>query len=183
MSVRKEAVQRFLWPTNDWILFVKDVFSTIWNTSEIPESIKPIVERIGASVDRLQSARAINVGDGRDQRTLAFSELENLHHKWNIVVLFEPVADRFLENRGCKRAKGLAALDLGVEDRLHVGATATSPIHSCTAASTSLNRPVSDPVDENRSRPPLVPVDWVGFDRESSLTDAPIGRGIYRRRR
>ncbi len=36
--------------------------------------------------------------------------------------LFEPLGDLFLEDRGRERAKRFPPLDLGVEDRLHVGA-------------------------------------------------------------
>src|SRR5262245_23078179 len=58
-----------------------------------------------------------------DERTLLLSDLKYFHHEWHIVVLFEPFAHVFPENRGRKRPKALAALDLSIENIFHVCAT------------------------------------------------------------
>ena len=60
--------------------------------------------------------------DGGNLRSLFFPNLEDLHHKGDGVVLFEPPADRFGEHRWGKRTKRFTPFDLGVENSFHIRA-------------------------------------------------------------
>src|SRR5262245_40147916 len=64
--------------------------------------------------------------DRGNKRPFLRTNLEYLHHEWNVVSLFKPVRYRVLKNRRRKGAKRFAPLDLGIEDSLHVGAARIS---------------------------------------------------------
>src|SRR5262245_4058266 len=82
-----------------------------------------MIPRIGVLIDRLQPAGAVYMSDRWDQRPLVFTDLENLHHEGDVIILLEPIRHRFVEYRRRKWTKGFPPLDLGIENRFHVGPT------------------------------------------------------------
>ena len=68
-----------------------------------------MIERIGALGHCLQAAGAVDMGDCGDQRPFFGADLEHLHHEGDVVVLFEPFGDGFVEDRGRKGPKQLCA--------------------------------------------------------------------------
>ena len=77
--------------------------------------------------------------DGGDLLALLRLDLEDLHHERHVVVGLEPVLHRVAQDGGRERPEGFAALDLEVEDILHVGAA----------------RIAQDRTVAKRARPPL----------------------------
>jgi len=69
----------------------------------------------------LQTAGAVHVGNRRDHLALLGPDLINLEHEGVGIVDLEVLAGRLLVNGRGKGPEGLAALDLEVQDILHVG--------------------------------------------------------------
>src|SRR6476646_45730 len=62
------------------------------------------------------------MGHCGDQVALFRADRVDLHHEWHIAIELEPLGDRLAENGRRERPKRLPALDLEVEDLLHVRA-------------------------------------------------------------
>ena len=58
-----------------------------------------------------------------DESAFCFAHLKDLHHKGNVILLFEPFSDRFAQNRRCEGTKRFAVFNFGVQNLFHVGAT------------------------------------------------------------
>ena len=81
---------------------------------------QPVVKRIGAGADRLQPSRSVHVCHRRDLRAPFLANLVDLHHERHLVVGLEPVRDGLAQHRRRERPKGLAPLDLRIQDVFHV---------------------------------------------------------------
>src|ERR1700730_17953380 len=66
---------------------------------------QPVISWVGKARHSLEAARAIHVGNGGNQLSLFFANLEDLHHEWNGVVLLEPLGNGVLHHRRGKRAE------------------------------------------------------------------------------
>ena len=107
-----------------------------------------MVEGIGLFVHSLQSAAAIDVGDGGDLRAFLFADLIDLHHEGDIVVFFKPVGHLFAQYRWGEGAEGFAALDLLIEDVLHVGAAWIAEDAAIPKRARSPLEPALEPADD-----------------------------------
>ena len=119
-----EAIERLCWRADHGLVLIKERVEHHRNSCELAEALNEApVARVGLSRDRLQTARAVVVGDGGNSRALAFSDLEHLHHEVNSVIFLEPIADRFLEHRWREWPERFPPLDLGVEFRVSTRAS------------------------------------------------------------
>ena len=76
---------------------LKEVLSTIGTPVMPRKALDQLpVARVGLAIDGLQPARAVDVGDGRDQPALLLADLEDLHHERHVAVLLEPLGDVLL---------------------------------------------------------------------------------------
>ena len=62
------------------------------------------------------------MGHRRNELPFFFPDLKYLHHERNGVVLLKPFGYGLFKNGGRERPERFPALDLGIEDCLHVGA-------------------------------------------------------------
>src|SRR5262245_46491410 len=61
----------------------------------------------------------------------------HLQHEWDVVIADKPVGNRFTQDRRRERAKGFPALDLAIENILHVSTTGIAKngaVAECTGA-------------------------------------------------
>src|SRR5690606_39150604 len=79
------------------------------------------VARIGRAIDALQAARSVDMRHRRDGTALFLTHLIDLHHEGNVTLLLEPLPNVLVLHRRRERPEALPALDLQVEDILHVG--------------------------------------------------------------
>src|SRR5437867_1818802 len=97
--------------------------------------------------------------DGRNLCALFFSNLEDLHHEGDSVVLFEPFADSFGEHGRGKGPKRFPSFYLGVENSFHVRAPRIAEDRAVAKrARTPLHPPLEPAEDrtfgDRRSRAP-----------------------------
>jgi len=63
------------------------------------------------------------MGHRRNERTLPLPDLVDLHHEWHVTVLLEPFSLMLPEDRWREGSEALAALNLQIQDVLHVAAS------------------------------------------------------------
>src|SRR6266849_1070061 len=119
----EKAVERLLGPADDRLVLVKRSVEHHRHTGQLPEAFdQAIIARVGMAIDGLQTSGAIDMGDSWNLCALFFPNLEDLHHKGDGVVLFEPFTDSLVEHRRGKGTKRFPSFYLGVENGLHIRA-------------------------------------------------------------
>src|SRR6185312_1489048 len=119
----QEAVQRLGRSVDDRLVLVERGVEHHGHARPLLEGADELpVAGVGPPRHGLQAAGAVDVGDGRDERPLLRADGVDLDHERVGAIDGEPIAGSLLQNGGSKRAERLAALDLEVEDVLHVAA-------------------------------------------------------------
>ena len=99
----QETIERLLRLAHHRFIFVERGIEHHWNIRETSEFLDQLViTRIGTSGNRLQSAGAVDMRDGWNETSLLLANLKHLHHKWDRVILFEPIWHSLFENEGAK---------------------------------------------------------------------------------
>ena len=89
----QKAIKRFLRPADDRLVLVEGCVEDHRHAGSAKGRDELPVSRVCLPVDGLQAARAVDMRDCGDERSLLLADLINLHHERHVAVLLEPLGD------------------------------------------------------------------------------------------
>src|SRR5579864_6972022 len=107
-----EAINRFLWSTDDGLIFIEAGIQNYWNSSPQVEGFDQVVVKLVLLArDRLQSPCIVHVVDGTELFSFLRTNLVHMQHEGRRMIMFKIFVLVLRQYRGRKRTKPLTVLD------------------------------------------------------------------------